>query len=218
VRPSIVPDQVWAIRRLSASGVTGLVIGAAIAGAAIAARITRRVDRETGRTTWLALAAVICLVPVMTWFPFAPGITPSPIGWASAMRVPGQAGARAQLDALCAYIDDRPVLLVGTNSHFGTIRVGCDVPVVYQDAPATATSLREMGDAWGEPFVVVTENPDRIPWVSEPVAPTFESSAHYSLGSLRGFSVRSSVQVFEWYIGEVLPDGTARLISGSSES
>ncbi len=213
LRPSVVPDQVWAIRRLSASGVTGLVVAAAIAGTAIAGRIARRVDREVGRSTWQAIAAVICLAPVITWFPFAPGVTSFPIGWASAMRVPEQAGARAQLDTLCAYIDDRPVVLVGTDSHFGTIRVGCDVPVVYTDAPLTAASLQEMRVAWGQEFVVVTEHPDRIPWTAEPAAPTFESSAHYSLGALHGFSVRSTVQVFRWYIGEVLPDGTARLVS-----
>ncbi len=218
VRPSIVPDQVWAIRRLSASGITGFVFAAAIGGAAIAARVARRVHREAGRTTWLGFAAVICLAPVVTWFPFAPGVTASPIGWASALRVPEQAGSRAQLDTLCAYIDERPVLLVGTTSHFGTIRIGCDVPVVTIGAAIDAPSLREMGEAWGEPFVVVTEHPDFVPWVSEPLTPTFESDAHYSLGSLQGFSIKSSVQVFRWYIGTVLPDGTVRLYSGPPES
>jgi hypothetical protein len=210
VQPSIVPDQVWAIRRLAASGVTGVIVAAAIAGVAISARMTRKVDRETGRTTWLVIAAAICLAPVMTWFPFTPGGTPSAIGLASALRVPEQAGARAQLDTLCAYIGNRPVLLVGTASHFGTIRVGCDVPVVYQEARITTASLQEMGEAWEEPFVIVTEFRDRIPWVAEPIEPTFGSSTHYAIGALHGFSIRSSVQEFQWYIGEVLPDGTVK--------
>lgn len=213
VCPSIVPDQVWAIRRLYGSGVTGLVVAAAFGWVWIARWLHRRIKARKAHTVSMAVAVVIALAPMFAWCTYAPGVTSIPILPTSALYLPEQMGARAQVDTLCEYADGRPVFLVGTLSHLGTIRVSCDVPVVYISKSTDAEDLHDMASVWDTPPVVLTGKPDYIPWVDEPSGPTFESTAKYATGALLSLPVEVSVQHFDWYVGDVLPDGTVEFVS-----
>ncbi|MCJ7827098.1 MAG: hypothetical protein MUP36_02515, partial [Demequinaceae bacterium] len=218
VRPSIVPDQAWAIRRLYGSGVTGLVIAAAFAWVWIARWLHRRLDARNAYVASIIVAATVALSPVVAWWVYAPGITWSPIIPTSALYLREQAGAQSQVDTLCDYADGHPVILVGTSSHLGTIRVSCDVPVVLIQGEADADSIRKITSAWYLPPVVLTERPENVPWETEPLTPTFEATARYATGALLSLPVKVAVQRFHWYVGDVLPDGTVEFVSEPRDS
>lgn len=214
IRPSIVPDQVWAIRRLYGSGVTGLVVAAGFAWVWIARWLHKRIESRQAHILSMAVAGVVALSPMLAWCTYAPGVAWSPFLPTSALYVPEQMGARAQVNALCDYADGRPVFLVGTSSHLGTIRVACDVPVVYIFTTVEADDLHTMAEVWDASPVVLTEKPERVPWVADPTEPTFDSTARYATGALLSLPVRVSSQHFHWYVGDVQPDGTVEFVPG----
>ncbi len=218
LRPSIVPDQVWAIRRLYGSGVTGLIVAAAFGWVWIARMLHRRFDAQRAHILSTIVAAVVALFPMLAWCTYAPGVTWSPVLPTSALYLPEQMGTREQVETLCEYADGRPVFLVGTLSHFGTVRIGCDVPVVYVSSVLSAEDVSAMASTWDTTPVVLTQSPDRIPWVVEPTDPTFDSVARYATGALLSLPVRVGVQHFHWYVGDVLPDGTVEFVSAPRDS
>ncbi|MBN2176644.1 MAG: GtrA family protein [Demequinaceae bacterium] len=212
-RPSIVPDQVWAIRRLYGSGVTGLVIAAAIAWVWLAKWFHRHLEARRAYVASIIVAAGIAFLPMIAWWAYAPGVTVTPIAPTSALYLREQAGARSQIETLCEYTDGRPVILVGTTSHFGTIRVACDVPVVLVQGGIDANSLQAVSSTWEAAPVVLTQKPEYIPWTTEPTVPTFEATARYSSGSLLSLPIQVGVLRYHWYIGDVLPDGSVEFVS-----
>ena len=220
MRPAIVPDQVWAIRRLAPGAVVGLVLMAALAWKAIEKRV-----REDGRS-WRTLRAassigyVVALAPVVTWFYSAPadGV---PLGVTSALFVPEQSGARQEMAELCDYVDGRPVVLMdssGGSWYFGTIRVMCDVPVVLVFGPLTSENLGEMAAAFGEEPVVLARSTGGVPWASPPEGPTLESRWNYTASSL-GTAPREVVpEDSSWYVGDVGPDGAVTAVRPPADS
>jgi len=212
LRPSIVPDQAWAIRRLSSAGITGLIIAAAFAWVAITRWLYRRKSPRTASVASTVIAASIAIFPVLAWCTYAPGMNWSPIIPTSAVYLPEQMGARNQVDILCSYADGHPVILAGTSSHFGTIRVSCEVPVVLVQGEIYATNLREASAVWEEAPVVLTEHPENVPWTTTPSSPTFEATARYATGALLSLPVEVSSERFHWYVGNVLPDGMVEFV------
>jgi hypothetical protein len=81
-----------------------------------------------------------------------------------------------------------------------------------------AASLDAVAGAFEEAPVVVTEHPERAPWVEAPSVPTFEAHARYSTGALFTLPVRISTQDFNWYVGDVLPGGVVEIVSAPRES
>ena len=213
VRPAIMPDQSWAIRRLAPSLVVGLLILAAVAWQELIARwptalAARRLWR---RRVSITVAAFIAASPLTTWISVS-----QPSGWrlgaTSAIWLAEQRGAREQVDTLCAYVDGRPVILAGTSSHFGTIRVGCDVPVVLALRPLTTDAIKQIAAAFGSEPVIVTRTLEAVPWTETPTVATFVSTVRYSSSSLSGLPATQAPEPFEWYLGDALADGTVEPI------
>ncbi len=215
VRPAIMPDQVWAIRRLYPSLVIGLLLFAAVAWQAILPRwaAARNAGRDWPGFASIAIAAVIAGAPLTSWI----SVT-QPTGWTlsgnSALYLAEQRGAREQVDTLCEYVDGRPVLLAGTSSHLGTLRVACDVPVVLSLDALSQADVKQIADALGEEPVVLTRTLDQVPWSEEPDAPTFLSRTRYTGSSLSGLPPYPAPQEFDWYVGEARPDGSVEFVPG----
>jgi len=215
VRPAIMPDQSWAIRRLAPSLVVGLLLFAAVAWQALVARWPARlaVRKEWRRRASIAIAAVIAAAPLTTWVSVS---QPSGrgLGATSAIWLAEQRGARAQVDALCSFIDGRPVILVGTPSLFGTIRVACDVPVVLALRPLTPAATKQIATALGAEPVVLTRAVGDVPWVETPAEPSFVSTVHYSSSSLSGLPAAQAPEQFAWFYGLALADGFVESVAG----
>jgi hypothetical protein len=218
VRPAIIPDQVWAIRRLAPSLIVGLLVFAAVAWQALVTRWTKPGGRRSERAEWtsVALAALISAAPLSAWF-----VITHTHGWGisltNAVFQAEQRNARTQVDDLCRYIDGRPVILVGTSSHFGTIRVACDVPVVLALRGVTADDVATMAAAYGRETVVLTRSVEDVPWAVAPPGPTFDSTVYYSTSSVSGLPIGpSDKQSFDWYVGVANNDGTVAYVPGSS--
>lgn len=215
VRPAIMPDQSWAIRRLAPSLVVGLLLLAAVAWQAAIARWSgpRGARGKWRRRASIATAALIAASPLTTWISVS-----QPTGWGlgatSAIWLAEQRGAREQVDTLCSYVDGRPVVLVGTPSHFGTIRVACDVPVVLSLRALTPDAVRAITAGYGADPVVLTRTVGDVPWAETPTAPSFVSTVHYSSSSVSGLPAAQGSDRFAWYIGIALPDGSVEFVPG----
>lgn len=217
VRPAVVPDQTWAVRRIYGSGIVGLIVLACVAWRALIPWIRRRRPGLSSRASWI-IGCFLAGAPVLTWLVWAPGVAAVPLLPTSALYVVEQGGARAELATLCAYVDGRPVILVGTGSHFGGIRIMCDVPVVYVDAVVTQEALADMSAAWGRDSIVVTQRVDHVPWVTDPTRATFHGTATYAGGALLTLPVDMQSEDFTWYVGEVQQDGLAVFVAGPPPS
>jgi hypothetical protein len=215
VRPAIMPDQSWAIRRLAPSLVVGLLLLAAVAWQEVAARWTRP---GLARKVWprrasIGIAAVIAAAPLTTWISVS-----QPDGWrlgaTSAIWMAEQRGAREQVATLCSYVDGRPVVLIGSASYFGTIRIACDVPVVLSLRTLTPEALEKIAAEFGAEPVVLTRAIEKAPWVETPTGPSFVSTVHLSSSSLSGLPDSQAPDKATWYIGTARPDGTVEFVPG----
>lgn len=215
VRPAIMPDQSWAIRRLAPSLVVGLLLLAAVAWQAVIARWSgpRFARKEWPRRVSIATAILIAASPLTTWISVS-----QPDGWrlgaTSAIWLAEQRGAREQVDTLCSYVDGRPVILVGSSSLFGTIRVACDVPVVLSLRALTPDAVEKIAAGFGAEPVVLTRAVGNVPWADTPTDPSFVSTVHYTSSSLSGLPAAQAPERFAWYIGTALPDGTVEFVPG----
>lgn len=207
-RPAIMPDQVWAIRRLAPDLVVGLLVAAGVAAAAAGrAYASRRgADPSVARALARTLALVVLIGPVASLFGTG-GTGESGPRPTSLLLGIEQGGAREQVEALCDYVDHRPVVLVGTASHFGTVRVACDVPVVLTLNGITAPELATMAAIWGQLPVVLTEHPEQVPWIEAPELPTLESRVYFSESSIARLPLSAARSDYSWYVGEVEFDG-----------
>lgn len=215
VRPSIMPDQVWAIRRLTPSLVVGLLILAAVAWQALLARWRRRADDPDG---WrpiasIAIAALIAASPLAGWISvkYDNGLS---VRLTSALYLAEQRGAREQIDTLCAYVHGRPVVLVGTSSHLGAVRAVCGSPVILSLRAVEPDAIRTIAEAFGQSPVAITRTVEDVPWLEIPESPTFSSTVYYSGNSVAGLPVEISQQAFNWYVGQALTDGTVEFVPG----
>lgn len=216
VHPAIMPDQVWAIRRLAPSLVVGLLVFAAVAWQSIVSRwVGPRFDRKVWpRRASIAIAAVIAAAPLTAWISVS-----QPTGWGlgatSAIWVAEQRGARDQVDTLCSYVDGRPVVLIGSSSYFGTIRVACNVPVVLSLRAVTPAMVEQIAASFGAEPVILTQTAADVTWTEAPAAPTFTSTMLLSSSSLSGLPDTASRDTATWYIGNALPDGTVEFVPGA---
>ena len=215
VRPAIMPDQVWAIRRLTPSLVVGLLILAAVAWQELVALWRRRGYHHDGwpRVASIAIAALIAASPLAGWtrISISDGLS---VRFTSALFGREQAGAREQIDTLCSYLDGRPVVLVGTSSHFGTVRAACGSPVLLVFNSLKPDAVVTMAEAFGERPVVITRTVEDVPWTEVPGSPTFSSTVYYAGSSVAGLPVERSAQNFDWYVGHALADGTVEFVPG----
>lgn len=210
LRPAIVPDQLWAIRRFEPITLPGLAIAAGVGAWWLAGWVARRFaapgDRDHVRYIGSVVAAVVMIVaPITTYVSVKIG-DKYPVSTPPQIYLKEQGGARAEIDELCRIIDGRPVILSGSSGYFGTIRVMCDVPVVLALEPLKQDALAGMVEVWGQEPVVVTRDPDTV-WSTDPtpVLTTELKSGEYALQRMPRLA-RPSTST--WYAGTVATDGT----------
>ncbi len=208
VRPQIVPDQLWAIRRLEPATLPGLALAAGVGAWWLAHRLARRWPHLTRR--FIATAVVILVAaPVTTYVSVRP--SDDELVLASVYSyVREQQGARAQIDALCHVADGRPIVLAGTSSHFGSLRVMCDVPVVLALEAPTPDTLRRAAEVWGQAPVVLTQDSDWF-WGTAP-APVVTSTTFQGEYALQHMPRHLSMRDFTWYAGVVNADGSVTAV------
>ncbi|MDN4480999.1 hypothetical protein [Demequina muriae] len=204
-RPAIVPDHLWAIRRFEPATLPGFVLAAAAAAWALTGLARTPAARAALRRV---AAALMIVMPLSTWLSIAPA-EEYPLSGAVNVTSREMIGARTQLDRLCAIDPGRPIVLVGTSSHFGSLRVMCDVPVVLMLSSPSAEDLAEMATAWERAPLVLTREVDDVPWSSDPLVVVESRVTHsgYSLQRIpRTFVERS----YSWYAGVVDDTGEVR--------
>ncbi len=197
-RPAIVPDQLWAIRRFEPATLPGFVLAAAAGAWALAA--VARTPHARALLRRVAAFTMIVL-PITTWISFVPG-DEYPLSTAVNVTSREMIGSRTQIDELCAVDPGRPIVLVGTSSHYGSLRVMCDVPVVLMLSAPPPETLAEMTQAWGTAPLVLTREVQDVPWTTDPaiVVDSSVTQAGYALQRLpRSFVDRN----YRWYAGIV---------------
>ncbi|MFW7413679.1 hypothetical protein [Demequina sp. SO4-18] len=201
-RPSIVPDQLWAIRRFEPATLPGFVLAAALGAWAL----TELARTPAARARWRrGAAALMVALPLTTWVSIVPG-DEYPLSSAVNVTSREMIGARAQLDQLCAIEPGRPIVLVGTSSHYGSLRVTCDAPVVLALSPPGAEALAEMAAAWGTPPLVLTRQVDDVPWTTAPEV-VVDSRVTHSGYSLQRIPRTYIERTYRWYAGLVTESG-----------
>jgi len=209
VRPQIVPDQLWAIRRLEPATLPGLAIAAGVGAWWLAHRLALRWPHLTRQ--FIATAAVILVAAPLTTYVSIRPFDDEPVLPAVYTYAREQQGARAQIDALCGVADGRPIILAGTSSHFGSLRVMCDVPVVLALVAPTPETLREATEIWGAAPVVLTQASDWF-WEIEPT-PVVTSTTYQGEYALQHMPRHLSRRDFTWYAGVVNADGSLTVLT-----
>jgi hypothetical protein len=202
-RPSIVPDQIWAIRRLEPSGVPAFLLAAAVAAWALVRLI--RDSRWRWRATVVGAIALVGL-PLTTWLSINPAAD-VPVSVAVNATTREWGGARTQIEELCELADGRPVVLLGSSSHFGSIRTMCEVPVVLGLTAITPESMREISAAWGQAPVILTRDERKVTW-TEPPGYASETTAFYSRYTLQDLPRSNYSATYRWFAGLATADGT----------
>ncbi|MDN4482668.1 hypothetical protein [Demequina lignilytica] len=201
--PEVVPDQLWAFRRFEPATLPGFAIAAAIAAWWLVARYARP---RTEQRLRLVAAASFAVLPLTTWVSIKPGDT-QPVAAAVPVFVREMGGARDQLADLCALAPGRPIILAGTSSHFGSLRVTCDEPTVLALAELAPAQVADMAAVWDVAPVVLTRNPEWFTWSADPVVVQHSTidQASYDLQQIpRTYFTRT----YDWYAGIVQADGT----------
>ena len=201
--PEIVPDQVWAIRRFEPMTIPAFVLAATVAAMWLVKRIRDPKRRQTARSwaPWL-----IALLPISTWIIIAPG-DDYPIRGATPLVVREMGGSLDQLTSLCDLAPGHPIVLAGTSSHFGSLRVMCDQPVVLALVAPTPTALAAMAQEFGAQPVVLTRDTTWFTWSTDP-AVVVNSTVRQSGYQLGGIPRTYIDRDYAWYAGLVNDDGT----------
>lgn len=207
-RPAIVPDQVWAIRRFEPATLPGMALAAALATWGLITLVKRESTRIVLRR---CAGGLFVLLPLTTWVSLGSD-TEYPVTTATNVTSREMAGAREQLDQLCALEPGRPIVLVGTSSHYGSLRVMCDVPVVLSLAAPTVTELAHMSRVWDQAPVVLTRDVGDVPWASDPVA-VVDSQVTHSAYALQRIPTSYIERNYRWYAGVVAPSGVVEPVT-----
>ncbi len=210
--PEVVPDQLWAFRRFEPATLPGFAIAAAVASWWIVDRL-RPAWRLAGRRV---AAGAFVVLPLSTWVSLAPG-SDLPVSAATPVFVREMGGAYAQLEGLCAVAPDRPIILAGTSSHFGSLRVMCDEPTVLVLAETEPEQVAAMAEAWDTAPVVLTRNPEWFEWAEEP-AVVLQSTVRQASYELQGIPRTYFDRRYSWYAGLVAEDGTLEPVSPTARA
>lgn len=208
MRPSIIPDQIWAIRRFEPATLPGFLLAAALAAWALTG-LARRAS--TRRSLRIAAAGVMVVLPLTTWIAFTPDRT-TPVSSAVNVTTREMIGARQMLEELCAVAPGRPIILVGTSEMFGSLRVSCDVPVVLALTAQSAQDLSAMAQVWETAPLVLTRGDDTVPWTAD-AGVVVDATVRHSSYTLGGLPVSYYERSYAWRAGVVQPDGTVEPIA-----
>ena len=198
-KASIVPDQIWAIRRFIPVVVPLLLLAAAYALSLLWSR------RLVGRLVAGGLAVAVVVLPFRTSQPLA----------TTRQGVPQLAQVRSVCQLLPA---DAAVLMAdpaAAEQYAPTVRAYCDVPTVglAKPIPATLALARQRAAAHGRTTWVLTTEPGAVPLaVGSPTAGTATTLGKWS-ELLEGPPTREHRYKRTLYLGQVEPDGLVRLVT-----
>lgn len=155
LRPSITPDQIWAMRRLLPAVIPAVLL---LAGWLLP-RIVRASAPGWRRAAAWVLVASVLVAPLATW---------------GSVVITTEYGGRAdQVRQVCDEVRGKRVVVA---REYGppwlpTVRIMCDADVVEVGRP-TSGELAQIRQAWGGDVVVLTDVGELLPWAAgEPPAP-----------------------------------------------
>jgi hypothetical protein len=191
VRPSITPDQIWAMRRLLPVAVPAALLCAAWLLHRV---LTTRSGRWLRRGAWVAVGLMV-LAPLATW--------------GRLVLTPEYDGRSGQVAGLCELTRSARVVAVRQADPplLPTLRIMCDADVVEVAGPVDEAELARIRAAWGgAPVLVATYASEALPWPTG-VGPTFGTAMtrwpHTLYPSLVPVRYTS-----ELWVGAVEPDGS----------
>jgi hypothetical protein len=137
--PSIVPDQIWAMRRFVPAAMPLLVLLAALAISAIASMVANQAGSLAGAAAVGAGAVGMIVFPIATTVPvrdFQP-----------------EANFSAGITATCRAIGPKAAVVVAPGDELGeeyvsALRSWCNVPVAMLARPFTAAEMKNLADKW----------------------------------------------------------------------
>jgi hypothetical protein len=201
VRVSIVPDQIWAMRRLLPVTIPGLLV--------LALWLLRSVwvwsKRRRARVRWPATAVVALLAFALTAFPLTT--------WGNMWAAVQQGGRLNEVNVLCSRLTSDHVVFVSPGNLLPTLRTYCDVEVVQFDEKPTSSQLAAVVDAWGGGSVtLVTSAPEDLPWSGGvPTGPTISAPISMWPNTLSKIPHDPNESPSELWIGTIGSDGTIAL-------
>lgn len=210
VRPSITPDQVWAMRRLLPVVMPAVLL----CGAWLLHRMWHAPPRGEGARGMggsgplLARAAAGALAILVVAFP--PGT------WGTLFPAAEYGGRQAEVDALCSAVAGSPLVAVRPTGPplLATARIACGVDAVElaQAEGAEPGELAAIRQAWGGGRVVVASYvADSVPWAAGNVPGPTVSTPMVRWPHLIGARPQEPVAfTSDLWLGEVQPDGTVR--------
>ncbi|MEX0913381.1 MAG: hypothetical protein WDZ57_00380, partial [Demequina sp.] len=200
--PSIIPDQIWAIRRFEPATIPGFALAAAVALWAAVSLLSTPSRRDNGKSL---VAAAMVILPLTTWVSIVPDDR-FPITIATPVSTREMLGARDQINGLCEIVNGRPVILAGTSSHFGSLRTVCDVPVVLALGAPSADTLATLRSQWDRAPIVLTRETDWFTWTSVPTV-VLESTVVQAGYSLQRIPRTVINRHYSWRAGLVTAQG-----------
>ncbi|GMA36480.1 hypothetical protein GCM10025876_26840 [Demequina litorisediminis] len=196
VKPAIVPDQLWAIRRFEPITLPGMLLMAGAAAWWLASLLPRGSARAVARR--VAGIGIVAL-PLTTWVSILPSAE-YPLSSAVNVTTREMIGARDMIDGLCGLDEGRPIVLVGTSELYGGLRVMCDEPVVLALAAPTQEQIVEMTEAWGEAPLILTRQVGDVPWSTAP-SPVLTATVQHSAYTLQRLPRTLMDRDYTWYAG-----------------
>lgn len=153
VRPSITPDQVWAMRRFLPVVLPSVLLIATWALMRLQSSATWRWSGSAAA----ALAAVVLIQPA--------------IGWRQLLLTVEHGGRLDQVQAVCDLVGSNHVVSVRTEgpTWLPTMRIACGADVVELREPPTQEQLAALRSAWGDSaLVAITQTRGAVPWSADP--------------------------------------------------
>jgi hypothetical protein len=171
-KPSISPDQIWAMRRFVPAAMPLLVLLAALALSTVSALMARQAGSLASRGVLAVGAAAMILFPIGTTIPVG-GFRP-------------EAGVSAAISTLCGTIGPKAAIVAaagdtGVPDYIAALRSWCNVPVAMLTKPFSAAQIQRLADEWkaeGATLWVVGSTPALVKASAPGLSPTLLASAN----------------------------------------
>jgi hypothetical protein len=167
-KPSISPDQIWAMRRYVPAAMPLTMLLAGLGLALVADAVARR--SNFAATVVLTAGALGLVIPaaIVTWpvRNFVPGPGDSNVNLAGVEATCRATGRHAAI--LTAYND------FGTQELIGPLRAWCEVPVAYMTRPFTEAEISHLAALWkseGRDLWVIGSTSQAVVSSAPPVTP-----------------------------------------------
>jgi hypothetical protein len=168
--PSIVPDQIWAMRRFVPAALPLLVLLAALAIAAISDLVSRQAGSMASTAVGAMGGAAMLVFPIATTIPVG-GFQP-------------EAGASAAIAAACRAIGPKAAIVTApgdtpAEETISALRDWCNIPVAMLTQPLSADQMKRLADEWkaeGSTLWVVGSTPASVKAAAPGLTPSLLAS------------------------------------------